>query len=312
MSDLIQSLIASGIEPPAAVRISKAIVSLFPKTEEVAAKAAKSVSSSLAAFQAPAPAPVQPPPADAPTTFTGSIETQQSAVFSGDSQFSGGMTIDGDVNWKGIPIEPATVQAIAGLSALDGNLQFIPSQMAVMSDYGPGKAQRVILSVVPSSNLQVLSGVTVSSSTTTVTSAQTGNFHPTTTPVSIPTSAIGGIGTSTSSVLSTLSDITMATATASFPTTFTLNPDSCTLTAGGTQTITYVSSVSLSKVDRTVVASITTSPAGTSTTTLVTGGTVSVGGASTAVLTSVSAVTTATTVGNAAGATVSAVIVDPE
>ena len=127
MSDLIQSLIASGIEPPAAVRISKAIISLFPKTEEVAAKAAKSVSSSLAAFQAPAPAPVQPPPADAPTTFTGSIETQQSAVFSGDSQFSGGMTIDGDVNWKGILIQ----LLLGGASQPDGgNERLRPGQGA--------------------------------------------------------------------------------------------------------------------------------------------------------------------------------------
>jgi hypothetical protein len=209
MSDLIQSLIASGIEPPAAVRISKAIISLFPKTEEVAAKAAKSVSSSLAALQAPAPAPVQPPPADAPTTFTGSIETQQSAVFSGDSQFSGGMTIDGDVNWKGIPIEPATVQAIGGLSVSGGNLQFIPSQMAVMSDYGPGKAQRIVFGSAPGATGDFLTKATISTTP--------GN-------VSLP------------------SGYTFVPQTSSFtiPTGYSFNPDSCSISPSGTATVTYL------------------------------------------------------------------------
>jgi hypothetical protein len=309
MSDLLQSLIASGIAPPSAVRINNAIISLTPKTEDIVAAAAKSVSASFSAVTA-VPV-VQPIENDGPTTFKGSIETQRSAVFSGDSQFSGGLAIDGDVSWKGIPIEPATVQAIGGMAVLGGNLHFIPSQLTVMSDYGPGKAQRVVLSVSPVSQVQVLTGAAVTAATTNVTSAQTGTFHALTTKVTIPTSAVGAVDYGTYSVLSTLSDVYGTTDTFSFPTTFTLNPDSCTITAGGTQTITYVKTVGLTKEPRTVAHSITSSAAPVTTPSLVYGGTVSVGGASVVVLTSVSATTTAVTVGNAAGAEVSAVISDP-
>jgi hypothetical protein len=223
MSDLIQSLIASGIEPPAAVRISKAIISLLPTTEDVASKAVKSVSKSLAALQAPAPAPVQPPPADAPTTFTGSIETQQSAVFAGDSQFSGGITIDGDVNWKGINIEPATVQGVGGLAVSGGNLQFIPSQMAVLNDYGPGKAQRIVFGSSPGSTGDFLTKATLSTTPGNLTLPSGYTFTPTTSSFTIPTG-------------------------------FSFDPASCSISASGTATVTYLTGGAITQSGTTKVS----------------------------------------------------------
>jgi hypothetical protein len=223
MSDLIQSLIASGIEPPAAVRISNAIISLLPRAEEVAAKAAKSVSSSLAAFQAPPTAPAQPPPADAPTTFTGSIETQQSAVFSGDSQFSGGLTIDGDVSWKGVPIEPATVQGVGSLAVSGGNLSFIPSQMAVLNDYGPGKAQRIVFGSAPGSTGDFLTKATLSKTPGSLTLPSGYTFTPTTSSFTIPTG-------------------------------FSFDPNSCSITASGTATVTYLTGGTITQSGTTKVS----------------------------------------------------------
>ena len=223
MSDLIQSLIASGIEPPAAVRISNAIISLLPKTEEVAAKAAKSVSGSLAALQAPTPAPVHPPPADAPTTFTGSIETQQSAVFSGDSQFSGGLTIDGDVSWKGVPIAPATVQGIGGLAVSGGDLHFVPSQMAVMSDYGPGKAQRIVFGSSPGATGEFLTKATLSTTTASVSLPSGYTFTPTTSSFTIPTG-------------------------------YSFDPNSCSISPSGTATVTYLTGGTITESGTTKVS----------------------------------------------------------
>lgn len=242
MSDLIQSLIAGGIEPPAAVRISKAITSLLPKVPEVAAAAASRVSKAMAesAPTTAAAAPPEPDPAG-PTTFTGSIETQQSAVFSGDSQFFGGLAIDGDVTWKGLPIEPATVQAVAGLAVSGGNLFFTPGKMAVMSDFGPGKSQRVVFSASPGSTGQFLTAATLSGTSTSV-SVPTGfTFTPTTSSVTIPTG-------------------------------FTLSADSCSISPSGIATITYLTGGTISQSGSTSVSVLSSASISTTASTAWTGG----------------------------------------
>lgn len=242
MSDLLQSLIASGIDPPAAVRISNAITSLLPKVPEVAAAAAKSVSKAMAeaAPITAAAAPPEPDPAG-PTTFTGSIETQQSAVFSGDSQFFGGLTIDGDVTWRGMPIEPATVQTVAGLAVSDGNLFFTPGQMAVMSDYGPGKSQRIVFSASPGATGQFLTGATLNSNSTSVTVPTGFTFTPTTSSVTVPTG-------------------------------FTFSPDSCSITPSGSATITYLTGGTISQSGSTSVSVLSSASISTTASTAWTGG----------------------------------------
>jgi hypothetical protein len=311
MSDLLQALIDGGFSPSNAVRASNAInaaikLSATTTAASVASVVTRAVSSSaesVVQFTAPVAA----------TTITGSsgIESSRLASFSGDSVFSGPMTISGEVNWGGMTRSPTPVSAVGAMGASGGALFFQPLEFAALNDFGLGQPQQVLFSVSPGSQVQVLTGVSVSGGTTSVTSAQTGAFHPSTTPVTIPTSAVGSVNYSTYSVLSTLSDITATTGTISFPTTFTFNPDTCAVSAGGTQTITYITGVSLSKVERTVAHSITTSPASTSTSNFVTGGTVSVGGPSVSVLASISATTSVGSVGSASGAVVSASLSDP-
>jgi hypothetical protein len=223
MSDLIQSLIASGIAPSSAVRINNAIISLMPKTAEVAAKAAKSVSASLAAATATAAPMAQAMATDGPTTFTGSIETQQSAVFSGDSQFSGGLTIDGNVSWKGLPIEPATVTALGGMAVSGGNLHFIPSQMAVMSDYGPGKAQRVVFGCSPGATGTFLTAATLTTTSSTASVPSGFTFTPTTSSFTIPTG-------------------------------YSFDPASCSISPSGTATVTYLTGGTITQSGTTKVS----------------------------------------------------------
>lgn len=304
MSDLLQALIDGGFSPSNAIRTSNAInaaIKLSATTSPAATQAASS--SPVAAAQFTAPASVSTP--------SSGTESSGLASFSGDSVFSGPMTISGEVNWGGMTRSPTPVSAVGVIGTGSGGLFVQPIEFAALNNFGLGKPQQVVLSVSPGEALQVLTGVTVSAATTSVTSAQTGSFHPSTIPVVIPTSAVGGVNYDTYSVLSTLSEFDVKTDKFSFPTTFTLNPDSCTITAGGTQTITYVATASLTKVPRTVAHSITTSPAATATTNLVSGGTVSVGGPSVTVLTSVSAVTTSASVSGTMGAVVSAELRDP-
>ena len=304
MSDLLQALIDGGFSPSNAIRTSNAInaaIKLSATTSPAATQAASSSPAAAAQFTAPASV----------STPSSGTESSGLASFSGDSVFSGPMTISGEVNWGGMTRSPTPVSVIGAMGADSGGLFFQPLEFAALNDFGLGKPQQVSLSVTPGSVVSVLTGVSISASSTSVTSAQSGAFHPSTTPVAIPTSAVGSVNYDTYSVLSTLSEFNVKTDKFSFPTTFTLNPDSCTITAGGTQTITYVTTASLTKEPRTVAHSITTSPATTTTTNLVSGGTVSVGGPSVWVLASVSATTSAGTVGSALGGVVSAAIVDP-
>lgn len=245
MSDLIQSLIASGIEPPAAVRISQAIISLIPKASDIAAKAAASVSDSMEGLLATPPAPARPAPADAPTAFSGPIETQQSATFSGDSQFSGGLTIDGDVNWKGVSISPATVQGIGGLAVSNGNLHFIPSQTTVMSDYGPGKSQKIVFSSSPGSTGQFLTSATLNTTASNISVPSGFTFTPTTSSVTVPTG-------------------------------FSFDADSCSITPSGSATITYLTGGTISESGATSLSVLTAASLSTATAAAWTGGAASV------------------------------------
>lgn len=209
MSDLIQSLIASGMEPPAAVRVSKAIQSLIPKPVDTDAIVTKAASRAAASVQVPQATKASEPEAVQPTTFSGSIETRQSATFSGDSQFSGGLSIDGEVNWNGTPVAPASVSAIGGLGIVNGSLHFQPTQMAALSDLGPGKPQRISFACAPASTGKFLTSVTPNVGTVNI-SVPTGY-------VFVPTTA----------------SVTLATG-------YTFNANSCTISPSGTVTITYV------------------------------------------------------------------------
>jgi hypothetical protein len=305
MSDLLQALIDGGMSPANAVRVSSAIQSAIRLSAAPANPASPAAPVSL---QAPAAAQAAP----AQSVISVPFETQQSAVFAGDSQFSGPLTIAGEVNWGGMPRAPTPVSVVGVVGADSGSLFFQPLQMAALNDFGLGRPQRVVFTVSPGSMVNVLSGVSVSAQTSTVTNAETGSFHPTTTTVTIPTNAIGSVSADkTYSVLSTLSDVYATTEKVSFPTSYTFDPENCTITASGTTTITYVSTVALTKEPRTVIASLASTAASTTSSTLLTGGTVSVGGSSTVVISGVSASTTSTSVGSASGAAIVASITEP-
>lgn len=230
MSDLIQSLIAGGMDPPSAVRISKAIQSLIPApvdTAAIAEQAASRAASSVQVTKVAAPAPQF----SQPTTFTGPIETSQSATFSGDSQFSGGVSINGDVNWNGTPVSPANVSAIGGLAVLGGSLHFQPTQLSALNDLGPGKPQRISFACAPSATGKFLTSVTP---------------NPGTINLSIPTGYV---------FVPTTASVTLATG-------YTFNPNSCSISPSGTVTITYVTGGTITSTgtsDVEVINSITLS-----------------------------------------------------
>jgi hypothetical protein len=245
MSDLLQSLISGGIQPPNAIRISDAINKMIPVVPAAAPSAGTTVVNNYN---------VAPPTAQ--QVFQQPIQAQDGVVVAGDSRFSGGVAIDGPVNWAGMTVSPTPVSAVGQVGVSGGFLFFQPQVMAALNDYGLGKPQKVIMEVAPSKSAAVLTGVTVGASTEALTIPDAATVHLHGDTITYATTAVYGATTKTYSVLSTLSDIKVSTGTFSFPTSFKLDPDSCTITAGGTQTITYVSTVSLTKEPRTVVAEI--------------------------------------------------------
>lgn len=300
MSDLLQSLISGGIQPADAIRIANAIKAELAAAPAIPAAVSASATTVVNNYAA---AP------NTPTTFSGPIETQQAAVFSGDSQFSGPVTIGGDVMWGGMPRSPTPVSTVGAISVINGELHFQPLEMAVLNDFGLGKPQRITLASGGSG--VALSGVSASVTSADVSIIDTVTFNPSSAPLTYVSSAVGSVSPGkTYSVLSTLSSIKLTQATAYYPTAFKLDPDSCTITASSTGSFSYVSNVELEKEPRTVIATLDTSPASSFNATVITGGTLSVSGKNQSLVSGIT-ITTTTTPVNSAGGQVLASISDP-
>lgn len=301
MSDLLQALISGGIQPADAIRIANAIKADIAAAPVAAAAVSTSATTVVNNYALPA---------DKPTTFSGPIETQQAAVFSGDSQFSGPVTIGGEVMWGGMPRSPTPVSAVGAISVLNGELHFQPLEMAVLNDFGLGKPQRITLS--SGGSTFALGSINASITPGEAMIPNTATFNPSTSPLTYVTTAVGSVSPGkTYSVLSTLSSITATTDVASYPTGFTLDPDSCTISVSSTGSITYVSKVELIKEPRTVIASLDTSPAATDTANLVTSGTIALAGPTRSFVSGATITATTVAVG-AAGGVVLASISDPQ
>lgn len=299
MSDLLQALISGGIQPADAIRIANAIKADITAAPAIPAAVSTSATTVVNNY---AVAP------NTPTTFSGPIETQQAAVFSGDSQFSGPVTIGGDVMWGGMPRSPTPVSTVGAISVINGELHFQPLEMAVLNDFGLGKPQRITLA--SGGGGVALSNVSASTTPAEVSIPNNATFHPSSAPLTYVPFAIGTVNPDRiCEVLAKTTSVTYASTSAYYPTHFKLNDD-CTITATSTAAITYITAVTLNREPETAIASLTTSPASALTASIVTGGTIALTGPTQSLVSGIT-ITATTTPVNSAGGQVLASISDP-
>ena len=290
MSDLIQALIAAGIDAPAALRVSKAITSMVSVTGAASSPVTNNTYNTISSVQAVA----------------------QSPSVTADSVFSGALNIDGDVNWKGVPVSPAPVSAIGGMGIVGGDLHFMPQQMAALADYGLGKPQRVVFAAQPGSTAAVLSSATLSVTQTGLYIPDACTFNGDPVSITFTTAAIGSVTTAKTFALITGTTLQLTPGSITIPTGYTFNPDTCGITTTGATTITFIQSATWTPVTWPVVTDVNAGAAGAGTKNLLQGGTCTLSGGTTQVLTGASLASATTSVWNGPFATVIAqAITDP-
>lgn len=290
MSDLVPALIAAGISPPVALRVANAVQAVAKPTATTSPNVVNNTYNTYASLSA----------------------TSSTNLVTNDPVFSGAVNIDGDVNWKGVPVSPSPVSAVGGFGIVNGDLHFQPQQMAALADYGLGKPQRVVFVAQPGSTAPCLSSATVSVSQTGLYVPNACTFNSDPVSITFTTAAIGSLTTARTFALVTGTTLQLTPGSITIPTGYTFNPDTCSVAVSGTTTINFIQSATWSPVTFPVVTDVNVGPAGTSTKSLLQGGTCTLSGETTQVLTGASLTSGTTSVWNGTFATVIAqAITDP-